>query len=235
MSVITTANFKAQNEIHSSQFEVDMIPDSCPVCHKGMQPIQRFGWAKINERKLWLVFECPIHTCGDLFFSHYIKPVKAGIPEDIYEIAGHAPWAVKKEVFPEEVIEISDRFPAIYNQAKEAEERKLKEICGAGYRRALEFLIKDYLKKEEAEKPEIIEKTPLGTCIENYISSNRIKDCAKRAAWLGNDETHYIRKWEDKDLNDLKNIIKLTTNWIHDENLTRRIKEDMPEKDPKVT
>ena len=57
----------------------------------------------------------------------------------------------------------------------------------------------------------------------------RIKDCAKRAAWLGNDETHYIRKWETQDLEDLKDLIELTVNWIRDEYLTKRIKEEMPE------
>ena len=102
MSPSITVNYKARNEIHSTTVKVDIIPDSCPLCHKGIEPILRFGWVKFNERKLWLLFECPIQKCGDMFFTLYIRPVKAGIPEDIYEIVGKAPFTVKEEVFPEE-------------------------------------------------------------------------------------------------------------------------------------
>jgi hypothetical protein len=31
---------------------------------------------------------------------------------------------------------------------------------------------------------------------------------------LGNDETHYVREWADKDLQDLKRIIKVTLHWL---------------------
>jgi hypothetical protein len=60
----------------------------------------------------------------------------------------------------------------------------------------------------------------LGKCIDTYINDLNLKECARRAAWLGNDETHYIRKWEDKDVNDLKTLIRLTVNWIENVLLT---------------
>ena len=31
---------------------------------------------------------------------------------------------------------------------------------------------------------------------------------------LGNDETHYSRKWVDMDINDLKILIRLTVTWM---------------------
>jgi hypothetical protein len=36
----------------------------------------------------------------------------------------------------------------------------------------------------------------------------------ERAIWLVKDETHYVRKWESKDLRDLKNLIDLTVYFI---------------------
>lgn len=233
MSPNVIVNFDDRNSIEPTGLEVNRIPDSCPLCHRGIQPIQRFGWCKFREHRLWVIFECPLHECGCIFFSYYTKIGRPGIREEIYKLVFNAPWQVKKEAFPEEVVQISKKFSEIYNQAKEAEERKLKEICGAGYRKALEFLIKDYLKKENVAEPEIIEKTRLYDCIKKHVESDRIKDCAKRAAWLNNDETHYIKKWKDKDLSDLKKLIRLTVNWIHDDHLTREIKKDMPEKKAK--
>lgn len=117
----------------------------------------------------------------------------------------------------------------MYNEAAEAEHRELKGICGAGYRRALEFLIKDYLINEKArDKDEVVGKF-LGNCISEQIDDKRIKDCAKRAAWLGNDQTHYYRQWADQDLEELKVLIDLTVNWIHNEALTEKFRSEMPE------
>ena len=40
---------------------------------------------------------------------------------------------------------------------------------------------------------------------------------------LGDDETHYERRWIDKDLNDLKNLIRLTVNWIANEEIGQAV------------
>jgi hypothetical protein len=117
----------------------------------------------------------------------------------------------------------------MYNQALEAEARGLDNICGVGFRRSLEFLIKDYVKKgSRKEDADAIERSPLGACIGQYVS-DPVKSVAKRAAWLGNDETHYVRKWEDKDLKDLKTLIDLTVTWITSELLTDELVASMPE------
>jgi hypothetical protein len=56
----------------------------------------------------------------------------------------------------------------------------------AGFRKSLDFLVKDYI----AEKPEdgdAIRREFLGNTITNRVSDPSIKECAKRATWLGND------------------------------------------------
>jgi hypothetical protein len=88
------------------------------------------------------------------------------------------------------------------------------------YRKSVEFLIKDYLIKNRPNDKATIEAIMLGPCIENYVADSRIKEIAKRATWLGNDETHYKRRWIDKDLADLKTMIRLVVHWIDAEYLT---------------
>ncbi len=51
------------------------------------------------------------------------------------------------------------------------------------------------------------------------------------ATWLGNDETHYVRKWENKELSDLKKLVELTVYWVASDILTRELEASMP--DPK--
>jgi hypothetical protein len=74
-----------------------------------------------------------------------------------------------------------------------------------------------------------VEKMLLARCIATYVKSEQVKEIAKRAAWLGNDETHYVRKWEGKDLEDLKKLIALTLHWIEIEKLTADVIKDMPD------
>jgi hypothetical protein len=62
------------------------------------------------------------------------------------------------------------------------------------------------------------------------VGEGRIQATASRATWLGNDETHYVRTWEDKDLSDLKKLIDLTLYWIGAEILTRELEASMPDR-----
>ena len=105
-------------------------------------------------------------------------------------------------------------FVQIYSEAHTAEESNLKEIRGMGYRKALEFLIKDYAIKLHPDDEETIKSTPLAKCIDSYIDNSRIKSLAKASAWLGNDETHYVRKHDDYDLESLKAFLKAAESFI---------------------
>src|SRR5690606_5384417 len=125
--------------------------------------------------------------------------------------------------------EISPSFVQIYNESYSAEQQGLIEICGVGFRKALEFLIKDYSILNNPSEEDKILKMRLANCIKDYVSDERIKKVAKRAVWLGNDETHYVRKWETKNLQDLKKLIELTVHWIEMEKLTESFETDMPE------
>ena len=73
-----------------------------------------------------------------------------------------------------------------------------------------------------------IKQKNLSKCIQEDISSPNIKAVAARATWIGNDETHYVRKWEDKDIKDLIGMIDLTIRWIESEIETKRLLEEMP-------
>jgi hypothetical protein len=138
---------------------------------------------------------------------------------------------VKDKQFNDIIRNLSPSFVKIYNQAYAAQQLGLNEICGTGYRKALEFLIKDYIisNLSDEKQVELIQRKPLMPCIENDVQEDRIKLVAKRATWLGNDETHYVRKWEDKDINEMISIIDLTIHWIESEIATKRLLEEMPE------
>jgi len=104
----------------------------------------------------------------------------------------------------------------------------LDEIAGVGYRKALEFLIKDYCITENSDAEEEIKTKPLMQVINSYMDeAPKVKSCATKAVWLGNDETHYVRKWKDKEIKDLKILINLTIHHIEAEIMTAQFEADM--------
>ena len=229
MTTIIKAEYEIDLALRRKDFKVNKIQDFCPLCHSTIKPVYKYAW--MDKRGLQAVFECPKENCQKLFIAYYrpSTPDERSEMETEYYYSSSEPIRVKKKDFSETITNISSQFCEVYNEAQIAEQRRLKNICGAGFRRALEFLIKDYLILEKKDKKEEIENKSLLDCIEQYVDEPRIKECAKMAAWLSDGESHYYRKWGDKDLNDLKVIIDLTVNWIESESLAKKIIKEEPE------
>lgn len=121
----------------------------------------------------------------------------------------HRNWLTLNPLFSPTIQNISPNFCEIYEQSVIAEKGKLLNVCGVGYGKSLEFLIKDYAKTENPQKQVAIEKCFLHNVVKEYINDDSIKNCSELAVWLRNDETHYIRKYDNKDVTHLKALIKL--------------------------
>lgn len=111
-------------------------------------------------------------------------------------------------------------FVEIYQQAAKAEEANLDKIAGMGYRKALEFLVTDFLiqypTSEITEEWLTDPKTTLGAKIEKF-SNERIKKLAKAISFLGNDETHYTRRHPEHDTESIKMFIKALLSDVENE------------------
>ena len=177
----------------------------CPFCFTQieMQPLRGIFW---HDKGLQVFLKCK--KCKESFIGYTEQK------EDKFHIIGLSKGNHKTTKFNEEIRDISQLFVQIYGESEFAEQENLREICGLGYRKSLEFLIKDYLIKKYPKDEDEIKNKTRGNCIGELIDNAKIKDIAKRATWLGNDETHYLRKWEDKDLQDLKKLINITVYFI---------------------
>ncbi len=203
-------------------------PDYCPICNRGTDP-RTLGGVLIGnfnqgDSKLRITFQCTWRDCLESFLGYYSFGA-AGSNE--YHLQGVRPKNAKNHEFSELVADVSPTFVSIFNQAIAAEAQGLDEIAGIGLRKALEFLVKDFLSAQHPTKAEAIKRTALGICIEEHVADANLKATAKRATWLGNDETHYVRKWEDKDIEDLKVLIRVTVNWIDNVLLTQKYTREM--------
>jgi hypothetical protein len=213
---------------------LDHVPDWCPLCNRNMEPriVHAVMWGSEYQGKVQVVYLCTSRECENLFLSAYRRygSHQADYPDSRWKFEGSAPWAPVPEKFSKEIEDLSPNFVAVYNEALAAEGRRLTNLVGMGLRKALEFLIKDFAISMHPAKAEQIKQAKLGQVIAAFCDDAKLKATATRATWLGNDETHYERRWEDKDVEDLKVLIRLTVGWIEREILTAQYTEDMPDK-----
>ena len=211
-------------------------PDVCPNCKHAVSINEDhfktyFGDNQYYGYSVYICPKCkqPYIIWYDLAFSvgSMGMPTSSKITAKTLSVS---PQKFAPKEFPQNISELSPQFVKIYNEALSAEQSSLFEISGIGYRKALEFLIKDYLIHKLPAETETIKKMLLGNCIENKVTNDNIKQMAKRCAWLGNDQTHYEQKFDDMDLSDLKKLLEVTVYWIEMELTTEKFLQLEPRK-----
>ena len=103
---------------------------------------------------------------------------------------------------------ISSKFIKTYLQSLEAENYGLDELAGMGFRKAIEYLVKDWAIQNNPDKKEKIIDSWLGVAIKGYYDGD-LKEILERATWLGNDQAHYNRLFSEFDIDVLKELIDL--------------------------
>ena len=208
-------------------------PDSCPSCHTALDPQLLSAYyvkQSNNLPRVFITFFCP--KCNRAFLGQYSGKWNS-FSNVNFQLDTLIPDGFLPRNFSPNISELSPNFVSIYNQAFNAEVAGLDRICGMGYRKALEFLIKDFAIHEHPEKQDDIEQASLGKCIDNYIDSSRITALAKASAWLGNDETHYIKRHPDYSIDDLKPFIDSVVSFIDSELTVYKAQELLKRKNPK--
>lgn len=205
-------------------------PDECPLCHFAIKPVELYlrTYTSCDHRNfaaaLYLCKHCyqVFTVLSECFISSY-NWANSFTAECLYI----GPRNYQEATVPDNVKELSPRSCKIYNQALYAEQIGLDEIAGMGFRKAVEFLVKDYclLFLQEAER-EHIPDMPLSQCIRK-IPNEQIRVLASRSAWIGNDEAHYTRKHEDVDSLDMKRFFSAMLSYVSME-LTFREASSLP-------
>lgn len=187
----------------------------CPICKSSIRPIHLHSVFHVENNLVHIESHEFCTNCNHSFICSRHAPLSAsGFLEKTALIKSVEPPKFKQAEFDDSLKVLSPQFVKIYNQALAAETSGLDEIAGLGYRKALEFLVKDFAIHQNPDDCEDIKKLMLSLCIKKYIDNPQIKTLVERSAWVGNDEAHYIRKQTDRDVNDMKAFIKATVYFI---------------------
>lgn len=201
------------------------LPPKCPLCWEIVAITVCAFFHKVSDR-VEALFLCPNSDCQRLFLCIYCEE---GSPD--LRLKTVYPVVVGIAEIKGVVTSLSPDFAKFYCEAKQAKQLGLSNVCGPGYRKAFEFLIKDYAKSlvTSDDARNAIEKSFAGKVVDEFIPDARIQAVAKRALWLGNDETHYLRRWTEHDVEDLIALIQLTMHWIEIEVLSKKYMTELPE------
>ncbi len=202
---------KEKIKVNNNSFLV-IKPNTCSICKCGIDPktINKFIYKYNDINRIIVTYQCPI--CDDLIFAFY-EIGSDSYYETINDEILH-PFRVignnQTKNFSDEIKEVSKRFVDIYNDTYIAEQAGCKEIIGVGYRRAFEFLIKDFAIKYNPNDAEKISNMTLSQCVNCYSPDEETKQLLLKASWIGNDFAHYKNKHKDIKLDDLKQLIMLS-------------------------
>lgn len=194
----------------------------CPCCGIATSPTFLEGFAipyADLPHTIYVYTALYCTSCHSIYTARYIS--NRGVSD--LQLESVFPKVAKKILFSDNIKELSPTFVSLYNQASVAEnDVGIYGLAGIGYRKSLEYLIKDYLIKMKHQDNDTIIKMDLGNCINKL--DNRMKTISKASIWLGNDETHYFRKNPEYDIEDLKSFIDVLIHIIEIDFATEKAK-----------
>lgn len=185
------------------------VPLQCPYCGRAVElsvkTVDRRDFGGSENIVFYTFF---VKCCSKFIFAAYHHT------EDGYIFVSSYPEG-EPEQLPASVEKISERFVKLYNDSSYAESKGMYELAGTGYRNSIEVLIKDFAINELNQPREEVVKKSLFESIELYLDHKDLVTSADVVRILGNDLTHYERKYEEYDLNTLKSYLNIFINMIH--------------------
>ena len=178
----------------------------CPNCDTLQRPV--FKNHVFANGKLYLLCYC--EECKNVFIAAYNCHRDLNINyAEVYIVDSFCKAYqsfYKNSNFSNYINGLSPMFVKVYDQALTADSFGLDEIAGMGFRKALEFLVKDYAISLFPNEREHIEKMHLSDTIDK-INYQPITDIAKPCIKVLNDETHYFRKFEKVEVANINKLI----------------------------
>ena len=181
---------------------IDRPPDVCPLCRVTVVP-ENFSQGFGRGDWLEMYYRCVNQKCLKSFIAIYdLEPGRTTSPSvQHFQLRRCVPVEPQASGVADEITALSPSFVKIYAQAQTAQDHGLDEIAGPGFVRLLSFLSRI---TQSRFRPTTTPKTrsrrfELGSVTAKYLPGDKLPVVSKRAAWLGNDETHYERRWVGKD------------------------------------
>ena len=188
------------------------IDTVCPHCTK-LIIFTKTKWGVPRNDSLVTDIVCP--SCRNSV-QFWIVPGKIpnATPQDFAAQARVYMLPEPPLVYTVDLTRLQKYFPSfveVFEQAAQADHLKLTQVAGPGYRKALEFLVKEWLinegeaERKQGQERETIENTSLANCVKKLDSN--LAAIGRITVLLGNDETHYKKMFQEYDVTMLRALL----------------------------
>lgn len=191
------------------EFATVDFPFVCPHCEIVNRPqfVQKSSVRK-DEIEAYLHLHY-MNCCDKYLYSLLVKE------DGVYKLAHVHPTPTGVFV-ADELQKLSPLFVRLYKGARLADEQGFDELAGSGYRNALEVLIKDYAIQLLKQPEDEVSQKSLAKAIRSYLDSPLLINGADVVRLIGNDFTHYERKFDRVGLDELRQYLHLVMERIAD-------------------
>lgn len=182
-----------------------IVPNECPICHISIYPHLLTAFSIPSNTPpdyASFFFSCPncnkvYGTSAEIYFQNF--STHSFICDLSTKEASFSPCIPKIPPLPLNLQqEAFKKFQAVYKDTYSADSYGLFEVAGMGYRKCIEFLIKDFLLLTHPEKRETVEnpKIMLGNLIKDHMKEDDLSSLQLKLSnynKLATDEVHYIK------------------------------------------
>jgi len=190
---------------NATRFEISANkPLYCPLCSTPQDGILKDGkyYSRVNNL-YYVTFSYECSVCRNTYLTIY--DVDCDNKKAEFE-AFHP--SIFPGYFDDKLSKISERFIDMYNQALTCENSNHIELAAIGYRSSLEYLIKDYAINELNEDKKSVGRMSLFDATSRFLDPECVKS-ADVIRILGNDYTHFERKYPEYDFEILKAYMEI--------------------------
>lgn len=189
-------------------------PRFCPICRTPQEGTRSDSKLFPAEEKQFygvVVYTC--NSCGKKYLVNY------NVDVDTKKAEFGAFYPTFTAAYRNDLLaEFSPRFIELYNQALRSELAGDIDLAATGYRHALECLVKDYaINRLEKDHDEVCRKS-LCQAIGDYFDSDMAR-AADVIRILGNDYTHYERRYPELDFEVLKKYMEIVIRLVETKEL----------------
>jgi len=224
-------HFDTYQSAHGQHFNIRCeLIDRCPHCGERMTPhVVERRWDPTDPEIVVYLQRCPIKTCHEFFTSVYdVRKAERASADAILTGAKRYDTSRFEGVIrdynysptldagvSDKLEKLSAEFAITYAHALNAKAKGLDNIVGVSLRKSLEFLVKDFAIYRNPEKADKIKQSSLNNVIQEYYKDlPALKVVLDTARKIGNDETHYYRKYTKVDVDDLLGLIEGFSSYI---------------------
>lgn len=183
-------------------------PTLCPHCGVSTDAICRdaraLPFSSAGGQLHFVSFAWACTACGRHFVSCHVADKDQSTAALVCVYPPAAPYA------PDPLVQdLSPRFVDLYRQAQAAEDLEAWDVAAMGYRAALEVLLKDYAIRALGRDEKAVARSKLADLIVEVFHEQELVNCADVVRLLGNDYTHFQRRYTDVDFVNIRRYLDL--------------------------